>query len=204
MPQSIPARPTLYRGITFRSRLEARWAAFFDQCEWTWQYEPEIVIPGWLPDFSIAAHAGPILVEVKPIDRFDEALGKRLSDAVIHAGLEHHLLILGLGPWPLEASICVVSASGEPITGIGWYGSFEHWEAFDEFTEVRQHAWSSAFLTVEASAPGRFSFNSEHPLVLDPLALPDRIHGTPGVHLAMQDNADALWGQSYAATRYTP
>ena len=30
---------TVYRGIEFRSRLEARWAAFFDQCEWPWVYE---------------------------------------------------------------------------------------------------------------------------------------------------------------------
>jgi hypothetical protein len=27
---SIPAIPTVYRGQQFRSRLEARWAAFFD------------------------------------------------------------------------------------------------------------------------------------------------------------------------------
>jgi hypothetical protein len=32
---------TLYRGYRFRSRLEARWAVFFDVAGVAWQYEPE-------------------------------------------------------------------------------------------------------------------------------------------------------------------
>ena len=31
---------TFYKGYRFRSRLEARWAAFFDLCKWRWEYEP--------------------------------------------------------------------------------------------------------------------------------------------------------------------
>jgi hypothetical protein len=31
---------TEYAGARFRSRLEARWAAFFDLCGWRWEYEP--------------------------------------------------------------------------------------------------------------------------------------------------------------------
>ena len=35
--------PTLYGGVRFRSRLEARWAAFFfDVAGWSWEYEPPI------------------------------------------------------------------------------------------------------------------------------------------------------------------
>ena len=30
----IAAIPTTYSGVVFRSRLEARWAAFFDLCGW--------------------------------------------------------------------------------------------------------------------------------------------------------------------------
>lgn len=33
--------PTYYKGITFRSRLEARWAIVFDQLGIRWEYEPE-------------------------------------------------------------------------------------------------------------------------------------------------------------------
>jgi hypothetical protein len=31
--------PTVYAGIEFRSRLEARWAAFFDRIQLRWTYE---------------------------------------------------------------------------------------------------------------------------------------------------------------------
>ncbi len=32
---------TEYKGYRFRSRLEARWAVFFDACGVDWEYEPE-------------------------------------------------------------------------------------------------------------------------------------------------------------------
>ena len=43
---------TKYRGITFLHRLEATWAAFFDECRWWWEYQP-FDLPGWSPDFAI-------------------------------------------------------------------------------------------------------------------------------------------------------
>ncbi len=45
---------TIYKGYKFRSRLEARWAVFFDKMEIEFQYEPEgfKLKSGWyLPDF---------------------------------------------------------------------------------------------------------------------------------------------------------
>lgn len=59
------AIPTTYKGVRFRSRLEARWAAFFDVVGWEWNYEP-IDLNGWIPDFKIATVGDPLLVEVKP------------------------------------------------------------------------------------------------------------------------------------------
>lgn len=59
----IPAIPTKYKGVHFRSRLEARWAAMFDLLDWTWEYEP-IDLDGYIPDF-ILTFQDPILVEVK-------------------------------------------------------------------------------------------------------------------------------------------
>lgn len=55
--------PTKYRGVVFRSRLEAKWAAFFDLLDIPWNYEP-YDLPGWIPDFSIGCEG--LLVEVKP------------------------------------------------------------------------------------------------------------------------------------------
>ena len=48
---------TGYKGYKFRSRLEARWAVFFDACGVKWEYEPEGFDLGgglyYLPDFLL-------------------------------------------------------------------------------------------------------------------------------------------------------
>lgn len=78
MKYTIKAHPTTYAGVRFRSRLEARWAAFFDLAGWAWSYEP-IDLAGWSPDFAVtipcthsecpAGHA--LYVEVKPYTDLD-------------------------------------------------------------------------------------------------------------------------------------
>ncbi len=48
--------PTLYKGIQFRSRLEARWAIFFDELGIEWDYEPETFQTKYgyyMPDFFL-------------------------------------------------------------------------------------------------------------------------------------------------------
>lgn len=59
---------TRYKGYNFRSRLEARWAVFFDHLGIRWDYEPEGFELGnglrYLPDFWLP-DAG-LWVEVKP------------------------------------------------------------------------------------------------------------------------------------------
>ena len=66
MTYTIKAIPTTYAGVNFRSRLEARWAAFFDLCGWKWDYEP-LDLDGWAPDFLLKGKIK-ALVEVKPVD----------------------------------------------------------------------------------------------------------------------------------------
>lgn len=48
---------TVYNGYRFRSRLEARWAVFFDAADISWEYEPEGFDLGdgikYLPDFYL-------------------------------------------------------------------------------------------------------------------------------------------------------
>jgi hypothetical protein len=72
MAGDIKAIETNYMGCRFRSRLEARWAVFFDALGWNWQYEKEGFIIGhdktipWLPDFEITTPKGQnFYVEVK-------------------------------------------------------------------------------------------------------------------------------------------
>lgn len=63
---SIKAIETRYAGCRFRSRLEARWAVFFDSLGIEWEYEPEgFELPsGWyLPDFWLPE--GQAWVEIK-------------------------------------------------------------------------------------------------------------------------------------------
>lgn len=61
--------PTKYKGYTFRSRLEARWAVYFDLIGLTWEYEPEgyVLRNGvwYLPDFYL--HQLDTFVEIKPM-----------------------------------------------------------------------------------------------------------------------------------------
>ena len=86
---------TEYKGYRFRSRLEARWAIFFDACGVDWEYEPEGYDLGdglyYLPDFILhgvdGRDGGDLYVEVKgqmtdldalKINRFAEQGGKVL------------------------------------------------------------------------------------------------------------------------------
>lgn len=59
--------PTIYRGIKYRSRTEARWARFFVAAEINFAYEPEtfsLKCGKYLPDFKLNTYGG-IYVEVK-------------------------------------------------------------------------------------------------------------------------------------------
>lgn len=91
---NLSAIPTEYAGIRFRSRLEAKWAAFFDMCDWRWDYEP-IDLAGYIPDF-ILQFGRPLLVEIKPLLDFDEseqlARAKEKAEAT---GWPGEILILG-------------------------------------------------------------------------------------------------------------
>lgn len=68
--ESIKAIETMYNGYRFRSRLEARWAVFFDTLKVRWQYEPEgFQLPSgnrYLPDFYLTDLD--LWIEIKPGD----------------------------------------------------------------------------------------------------------------------------------------
>ena len=87
---SIKAIPTEYNGHLFRSRLEARWAVFFDACGVEWEYEPEGYDLGdgvrYLPDFLLhgveGRAGGDLYVEVKGrMTPFDAEKIKRFAEA---------------------------------------------------------------------------------------------------------------------------
>jgi hypothetical protein len=70
---TVKAIETTYNGYKFRSRLEARWAVFFDDLGIKYEYELEgFSLPsgGYLPDFYLPQFG--IFVEVKPFENIPE------------------------------------------------------------------------------------------------------------------------------------
>lgn len=71
MYSKVTAIETVYNGYRFRSRLEARWAVFFDAMGVKWEYEPEGFEnekgERYLPDFYLPEFD--MWCEVKPNDR---------------------------------------------------------------------------------------------------------------------------------------
>lgn len=95
----IKAIETQYRGYNFRSRLEARWAVFFDALHIKWEYEVEGFDLGefgwylpdfWLPDLEF-------FVEIKPEMPGMDQWGKyELFTAM------RRIILIGGSPWEYQ------------------------------------------------------------------------------------------------------
>jgi hypothetical protein len=97
----VRSHPTRYGGVLFRSRLEARWAAFFDLAGWRWEYEPTDE-HGWVPDFFLLPPSGDaIAVEVKPIEwpndmeKMEEVYKTRPDLEKVRRHTAHDRLVVG-------------------------------------------------------------------------------------------------------------
>jgi len=70
----VQAMETHYKGFRFRSRLEARWAMFFDMTGVKWTFEPQpVTVFGepYLPDFQIKIAGPTYFHEVKSAHEWD-------------------------------------------------------------------------------------------------------------------------------------
>ncbi len=130
MTYTIKAIPTTYAGVQFRSRHEARWAAFFDLAGWKWDYEP-FDLDGWAPDFMLKGRVK-ALVEVKPTDfsaeesaayrqaRAQAAKSYRIA-SMSEPPHRYEILVVGNGPfvnnccWSLGAFALEHELSSEDI-----------------------------------------------------------------------------------------
>jgi hypothetical protein len=109
----MKAIETEYKGHLFRSRLEARWAVFFDALNISWVYENEgydLGKLGWyLPDFWLPwdtfDHDHGSWVEIKPHGATDEEFQKlyALVEQTRHDGL----LFQGQ-PWATEYTVTAI------------------------------------------------------------------------------------------------
>lgn len=116
---TIAAIPTVFGGVQYRSRLEARWAAFFCALRMPVEYEPAD-LGTWSPDFLILSRPR-TLVEIKPISAFDADTGDKMVSAAVTAQFDGHLLLLGTSPFR--------SPHLRGTTAIGWcfYPDSEEW-----------------------------------------------------------------------------
>lgn len=103
---SRKAIPTVYKGIEFRSRLEAKWAIMFDLLDWPWEYEP-IDLEGYIPDFVLPFAHGSVLVEVKPA-MTEEELRKAIPK-IIASGWEGEALVVGARLLELQNCIGIMN-----------------------------------------------------------------------------------------------
>lgn len=111
--------PTCYLGRQYRSRLEARWAAFFGLLGWDFEYEP-FDLQGWIPDFILPK--AKVLVEVKPVTERPEEIVVEIDRC---RGAEpYEILIVGCVV-PVADRGGVDASDGAPI---GWMrGKPEFW-----------------------------------------------------------------------------
>lgn len=119
-PLAIKAKATIWNGIEFKSRLEARWAIFFTTLHITWKYEPkwvELPVPGqpslfYKPDFYLPAFD--LWVEVKPVRKL-VAEERAKAFYFVRNGHANHLLVLQSELAPTDTGIpqaWLISANG--------------------------------------------------------------------------------------------
>ena len=108
----------MFDGRQYRSRLEARWAAFMSLCGWEHEYEP-LDLNGWIPDFAIWGETGnTVWVEIKPEVAFPGDVSQKMEDGlpVEYRDRGDELLILGTKPSPVARS----ASSSYKQPRLGW------------------------------------------------------------------------------------
>lgn len=151
MTTTIQPIETRYAGCRFRSRLEARWAVFFDAADIRWEYEPEGYTLGdgtrYLPDFYLPESG--TWIEVKGTDSaLDVDLMSRASAELPGA----RLMILGPIPPPLPTWDVGMYSNGDygwstPTVGGGnWLHGFGNYDKDGR-------PWGLVSYVANASAP---------------------------------------------------
>jgi len=123
--------PGEYKGKSYRSHTETRWAIFFDELSLDCTYEPQgFVIDGtaYLPDFIVRAPLGDIWVEIKPDWKEDpEGVAKWRKFAAQRPQPSRTALFVGL-PTPHIKPVLIGGddTAKEPGQG-GWEDDTHEW-----------------------------------------------------------------------------
>lgn len=127
---SIKAIETRYKGYRFRSRLEAKWAVFFDALGVQWEYEPQGFETPWgpyLPDFCLQGVYGPLWVEVKGIKPTDVEV-KKLGFVVKGT-------CSGCGDSPMNGLVAQDLGSGAGLWEVSSDGEIVDWYPMESTAE---------------------------------------------------------------------
>lgn len=148
----IKAITTKYNGYRFRSRLEARWAVFFDMAEIGWEYEPEgfsIGADKYLIDFkiqSIESKPVDLYVEIKPQKPTEEEI-KKCFNLALHSKIDV-IMICGspgiiefnklVGDWSIKTGYTIINfpstyTLGEDVKKI----EFDTWYQTNRFSSFQ-------------------------------------------------------------------
>lgn len=117
----VKAIETIYKGRRFRSRLEARWAVFFDACGADWEYEPEGFEfddgTKYLPDFilhNVDGRGGPdVYIEVKGkmTDADERKIEKLYVSGLVDEWGKSRTPVYVVGPIPNAESLSEIIAA---------------------------------------------------------------------------------------------
>lgn len=127
---------TFYNGYRFRSRLEARWAVFFDALGVEYEYEPEgFVLPSgkhYLPDFRVKCYGKRGDCTDKPFDLWIEVKGKMTqedADKIQEFAGEWKYVIEEQSWDSLENPVLIVG--GIPNRSTYYYDAFHSYDSMD-------------------------------------------------------------------------
>lgn len=115
--QQVKAKPTKYNGVLFRSRLEARWALFFDLAGIRWKYEVQTFNLGnvhYLPDFYLPALNSWIEIKPKVSKPPKEWKSKCRQVSRLHG--KHVFLFAGLPEENKHSIFCYSSTVNDSVT----------------------------------------------------------------------------------------
>lgn len=138
----------IYKGLQFKTPLEARWAAFFDLAGWTWHVNPASV-GDWSPDFWVSfpcTHSEcsehTLLVSILPLDNVD--------DFKKHPSLEHSFQINN-DPQGIHSQVEAGAAFGTHPDATVWvsaHGSGGGTHEVPFFVQNADDLWTSAAILV--------------------------------------------------------
>jgi hypothetical protein len=188
--------PTNYHGTRYRSRLEARWAAFFDLLKWDTHYEP-FDLDGYIPDFVVHGRTWvgekiPILIEIKPVSGETDPLFTATAQKIARSGWRHEALIVS---YFLPYSECCNELS------VGWLcdeADYIKWEP-DPTAPLTFSSWAYApFQEVGAGSQALVGFCHEYQ------SYHDRISGVNPHSTGIHNEASVidLWAQAGKAVQW--